>query len=195
MYTSRFFFIFFIASYLLWQIFRFIYRTNSFAKRLIYFSLRLSDERKLRAGKLGNANPSLLNSPCNPAETAVSFRVGKVNKCRGGTTVKFEACSEFRVGARHELFDGFDASEYTANRFSNFCLCVYMYIYVLVTANRTNQIPISCRTSIRHNKFIDKYRCVHTYLLIIYYKQLNTYITLYFNILLNYQIIFLLRNI
>ncbi|KYM92401.1 hypothetical protein ALC53_00856 [Atta colombica] len=34
--------------------------------------------------KLGNANPGLPNSPCYPTETHSSFRVGKVNKCRGG---------------------------------------------------------------------------------------------------------------
>ncbi|EGI63130.1 hypothetical protein G5I_08578 [Acromyrmex echinatior] len=33
--------------------------------------------------KLGNANPGLPNSPCNPTETHSSFPVGKVNKCRG----------------------------------------------------------------------------------------------------------------
>ncbi|KYN29607.1 hypothetical protein ALC57_00869 [Trachymyrmex cornetzi] len=34
--------------------------------------------------KLGNVNPGLPNSPCNPTETHSSFPVGKVNKCRGG---------------------------------------------------------------------------------------------------------------
>jgi len=60
-------------------------------------------------------------------ETHDSFPVGKVNKCRGGATGKFEVCSEFRLfRAQHEVSDGFDASEYTANRFPNSSLCIYL---------------------------------------------------------------------
>ncbi|TGZ38338.1 hypothetical protein DBV15_00494 [Temnothorax longispinosus] len=87
-----------------------------------------------------NANPGLPNSPCNPAETRGSFPVGKVNKCRGGATGKFEACSEFRVEAQHEVSDGFDASEYTANRFPNFSLCIYLCLLRLIEQIRSRYL-------------------------------------------------------
>jgi len=97
--------------------------------------------------KLDNANPSLLNSPCNPVETHDNFPVGKVNKCRGRATGKFEVCSEFCLfRAQHEVSDGFDALEYTAIRFSN--SCPFIFMLATVDADRTNQILISRRISI-----------------------------------------------
>lgn len=87
----------------------------------IYFSLRILEKRKLRENWVtlipARLIPRVIRS--RAAETRGSFPVGKVNKCRGGATSKFEACSEFRVGAWHGVSDGFDASKYTANRFSN----------------------------------------------------------------------------